>query len=137
MGRLFVFRKTTYFRAMPNIVGLSPRFTLSNGRFSFTSNEVKAKDNLFFFMQFAFVSRIYLRDFNPALWGVIQQPTSVLQQFKVLILAHLKKKIEQYVPNIKVDSMDVLQNRSEKSSAVIVNYTYSNQPDVQQLVTFV
>lgn len=117
--------------------GLSQHFILDSGRFSFTKNEDKAKDNLGFFMSFLYVRRIYMTDFNPEISWVNQKPASVVLAVKNLMLGNLQRKILRYVPNINIEGMNALYDRNNKEYAIFVNYTYLNNSQIEELVTFV
>lgn len=117
--------------------GLSQKFQLTSGRFTFTEGADKAKDNLSFFMSFIFVRRIYMTAFNPDIGWIVQKPASMVLSLKTLLLGNLQKKIVTYIPDIKVESMDTLFDRANKEYAVFIRYKYQSNPQVEELVTFV
>jgi hypothetical protein len=119
------------------VKGLSHKFTLNNGTLTFKQGQEKVKDDLHFFLLFNGVPRVYIPDYDPGLNWYIQKPASALEQFKVLILGNLKKKILLYVPKVNVESLSSYYDRAQKLNAVEVNFTYTSDPTItQQQVVF-
>ncbi len=117
--------------------GLSHKFILNNGKLALTTSQNKVKDDLHFFLIFNRVARVYFPNYDPGLSWYIQKPASSLEQFKVLLLGNLKKKILLYVPNVNVDSLSSYYDRNQKMNAVEVNFTFTSDPSIpQQQVVF-
>ena len=108
-------------------VGLSHNFNLKQGKFVLTGGQNKLKDSLFFLLLFDTIPRIYQADFAPKVMWLIQKPMSYVDTYKILLLGRLKKIVQKYVSDIKIDSIDIISNRSrgEKSYDLSVNYSYT------------
>jgi hypothetical protein len=117
--------------------GLSQKFQLTSGKLTLTEGADKAKDNFGFFMSFIFLRRIYMTAFNPDIGWISQKPASMVLSLKILLLGNLQKKIVTYIPDIRIESMNTLFDRTNKEYAVFISYKYQNNPQVEELVTFV
>lgn len=117
--------------------GLSTRFKIGSGKFQLTEGEEKAKDNLFFFMNWTFKVRVYLPEFSTGLLWLIQRPSSELVLYRSLILGNLKKLIGRFVPNIKVTSLNAFYEREHKKYGVGIRFKYKDETEDKDLITFV
>ncbi len=117
--------------------GLSHKFILDSGKFALTTAQDKVKDDMHFFLIFNKVARVYTPDYNPGLGWYVQKPASALEQFKILLLGNLKKKILLFVPYVNVTSLSSYYDRNLKMNAVEVNFTFTSDPTIpQQQVVF-
>ena len=123
------------------LTGISPRFTLNNGAISFTSGETKAKDNLYFFMAFYATTRIYLRDFNPDTLWMLQKAVSYVSSISGLFVGKLRSAIINYVPSIKIQSINLVYSRATSPTyygvAITYNYGTPTETSQAQTVTFI
>lgn len=120
--------------------GLTHRFVIKNGKFQLTQGRNKIRDNIRMLMSFDTVARIYYDDFCPRLMFLLQKPGSTVAQYKTLVLGRLKKIIVQYVPYVKVNTVDFRQFRenAEKRLEVTVNYDYTGKEGGEDTsVTFI
>ena len=119
--------------------GLSHRFYVRNGKFTFSSGPSKLRDNLFFLLSFDTIVRIYMDDFSPKLLWLVQKHSSFIESYKIIMLGRLKKIVLKYVPDIKIDSLNILSNRAtgDKSFEVVLNYRFINAEGEEQSDTTV
>lgn len=118
--------------------GLSPKFNLVDGKLVLTGGAGKARDNLYFLMNFYGIRRIYASDFTPELEWLAQKPVSTVLLYKVLVLGKIRKSIAKYVDGISVDSMGVVYTYDErKKYEVYVDFTHKETQQQTALVTFV
>ena len=124
------------------MTGLATNFNLQNGKFSLSSGVEKTRDDVNFYCGFT-KSRTYLSDYAKnsisLLHSLVHKPTSYIQSNSTLILGMLQKRLQKYVPNIKVKDIDLgyfPENR--RQYLVKIEYT-SIQEDKSETddVTFV
>lgn len=120
--------------------GISYRFYLKEGKFSWVEGSERVSDQLSFFTLFDTVKRIYYADYTPGLLTLVQKGTSYLYQYKQLILGRLEAAINKYVPLIQVKNKD-LQYRvgdPDKKVALVIDFRVKEtNEEVQQLVRFI
>jgi hypothetical protein len=119
--------------------GLSHRFNIDfEGRFILTTGAEKVKDDLHFFLIFNRVSRVYLPEYDPQLYWFLQKTSSQLEQFRILMLGNLRKKVLQFVPFIRINALDAWFDRGKKTHGVLVNFSFVQDPEVPlQTVVFI
>lgn len=109
--------------------GLTHRFILDKGKFTFTAAGEKVKSDLHFFLVFNHVKRVYLPEYDPELHWYLQRTSNDLDQYRTLMLGNLQKKIIQFVPYIKINSLDAWFERRNKSYGVLVNFMFQQDPE--------
>lgn len=111
------------------MTGLSHNFNLVDGKFSFTKDAEKAKDNLWFLMNFDFY-RIYTPEYDTDFHTLVQKPTTYFVQFRTAILGRIKKLIEEFNPEIDIVSLDIVYSfDARKEFAVYIEHSYQKTND--------
>jgi hypothetical protein len=111
------------------LCGLSHRFTLQNGAFSFSQDVEKAGDDVRFVLAFYAKTRVYAPDFSPGLLWVVQRPTTTVDTFSTLILGRLKKAFTRYIPAVTIAGLSLDRVAERRSYALSVNYSYKGSPE--------
>lgn len=102
--------------------GLPSRFYLKNGRFVLTEGVEKSRDNIWFYCIYD-KFRIYCSDFGANFVSLVQKPVAYLVMNKTLILGNLQKGIQKYVPNVKVNNIDIgYASKDRKEFVVKIDY---------------
>lgn len=118
--------------------GLPSRFYLRDGKFVLTNGVEKSRDNIWFYCIFD-KFRAYFSDFGANFISLIQKPTSYIIGNKTILLGSLKKGMQKYVPNVKINSIDIgYIGNDRKNYSVKIEYsvTEENKTETQD-VTFV
>ena len=102
--------------------GLSCRFQLYKGKFQLTEGPLKVRDSLWFYCTFD-KFRVYLSDYGADFLSLVQKPISTLQLNRTLILGKLQKGVEKYVPDIKVNGIDIGYDMADRTEYhLLINY---------------
>lgn len=86
--------------------GLTCRFDIVNGAFSFKESSQRAKDDIWFLCAYD-KFRPYSPDFTTGLVNLLQRPTSYISAKKDILLNTLTDKIEGNVSEVKVTDIDL------------------------------
>ena len=118
--------------------GLPSNFQLVNGKFKLTDGTEKCRDNIWFFCVFD-KFRVYTSDFGGNFSSLVQKPITYLVLNKTLIVGALRKKMAKYIPNIKVNQIDIgYTSTDRKEYSMMIDYSYKEDTGVQVSdVTFV
>lgn len=116
--------------------GLPTQINLTDGRFLLTSGAEKTRDEIRFYTIFD-KFRVYLSDFGSNFVTLLQKPASYVQANSTILLGVYRKGIEKYVPNVKVNSIDVGYLTSDRKTHVIkVDYSIKadDKTEVQDVI---
>jgi len=118
--------------------GLSTQFNLVEGRFLLTEGVEKARDGIRFYTIFD-KFRVYLSDFGANFVSLLQKPASYIQANSTILLGVYRKGVEKYVPNVKVNTIDVGYLAGDRKTHVIkVDYSVKEEDKTETHdVTFV
>ena len=86
--------------------GLTTQVPLVNGRLFLTEGVEKARDAILFYTIFD-KFRVYSSDFGSNFVSLLQKPASYIQMNSTIILGVYGRGVEKYVPDVKVNSIDV------------------------------
>ena len=118
--------------------GLTSRFQLKEGAFYLSEGVEKSRDNIWFYCIFD-KFRIYASDFGANLVSLVQKPIGYLLMNKTIILGTLQQGIQKYVPNVKVEDIDIgylSSNRTNYSLRIEYNSVKEDKTSIKD-VTFV
>ena len=118
--------------------GLPSDFQIVNGKFRLTEGAEKCRDNIWFFCVFD-KFRVYTSDFGSSFISLVQKPISYILLNKTLIIGALKKKMTKYVPNVKVNQVDIgYLSSNRKEYSLMIDYSFKETDGTQVSdVTFV
>lgn len=115
------------------VTGLSTNFKLQNGAFQFSSGSEKVTNDVWFLMNFD-LARVYLSEYDPGLLDLVQRPASYLIQFGTIILGRIQLLMEKYVPQIKINALDLVYTfQSRKEYGIYFEYVFED--DIQPTIT--
>ena len=116
--------------------GLTTHIKLQNGRFQLIDGVEKARDGIRFYTIFD-KFRVYVSDFGANFVSLLQKPASYIQVNSTIILGVYKKGVEKYVPNVKVNSIDVgYLTKDRKTHTLKLGYSVEeeNKTTVQDVI---
>lgn len=118
--------------------GLTCDFTLEKGKFHMFSGSEKTRSSIWFLINF---DKIYPYDtsFSASLLSLLQKPVSYMLTNRTLILNNIQRKVEKYVPSVKVNRIDIGYSNNDRTKYVVqVGYTSKGEDNTTiQDVTFV
>lgn len=118
--------------------GLTTQISVVEGRFLLTDGVEKARDGIRFYTIFD-KFRVYVSDFGSNFVTLLQKPVSYVQANSTILLGVYRKGVEKYVPNVKVNSIDIGFLVSDRKTHVMkVDYSVKEEDKtVTQDVIFV
>ena len=118
--------------------GLKTSFSLTEGKFLLSTGVEKARDAIRFYTLFN-KFRVYVSDFGANFVSLLQKPASYIQANSTILLGVYRKGVEKYVPNVKVNTIDVGYLEGDRKTHVIkVEYSIKEEDKTETHdVTFV
>lgn len=118
--------------------GLPTDFQIVNGKFRLTEGTEKCRDNIWFFCVFD-KFRVYTSEFGGNFVSLVQKPVSFLVLNKTLIVGSLMRKLEKYIPEARVDKIDIgYMSSNRKEYTLMIGYSLKENDGTQVSdVTFI
>lgn len=117
------------------LAGVPTNFKLTAGKLELSQGADKAFDRLWFLANFDRL-RIYTPDFNPGFSVLIQKSSSYLVQYRTLILGNFYKLAVKYVPELEIESADIVAFRDRKQYGIVVQSKFEPAEDERLTVLF-